>query len=126
MNFTAFELAGFRAARFPILHSDLDGLHANTRMVNIHREDLCGALGRQPVASSFHCGNHRTGIAETDVASIVFQEEQTCGLVGGAFLRVGGNFLRSVQSVPLVVDEEMGAPTIGADEDIPCLAKEVA
>ena len=119
-DYADFEIEGFKLARFKLYHFDLDGLGSNVVTASLRREVILERIGSRPCMSVFHCGNHRQGIAENATVAATSQETYELLVTGSVFFRMGGNFLRLIHSVVIVVDKFMPAQIL---EEPPAAAK---
>lgn len=117
--YTAHEASGVQRARMSSLHWDLDGHPANLRMAALRRDAVIRETGRTPCCSVRHCGNHCQNLIDNCVMDAAEGEDDPMStmdfmITGSAFFRMGGNFLRFVQAVALVINTLMLPTVVGA------------
>ena len=111
-HFSEFEKAGCHAD-FRILHFELDGFSANAYVPALRRADLLAANGSAPYITMHHCGNHAAHLNDNVTLRTCDETLFQWLTAGCCFYRMGGNFIRLLQSVPEMVNRFMLPVVIG-------------
>ena len=113
-QFVELELAGLKAATYPFLHFDLDGHSANANLSAFRRQAIIDSIGKTPLTSCKHCGNHAQNLIDNCFIDCFATKCVAWMAVGSKLFHMGGNFLRMIHAVPGFVDKHLPVPTLGA------------